>query len=96
MGREGGGVYEADCGGGKLIIDKSQKYNTYFMAYLKVHDIKDGEEVRAVDYMAWITSKHHAFREIKKCGYYNGFPPEVQDEFNEFILSGCVRGMVER
>jgi hypothetical protein len=69
----------------EMIVDKSKPMNNYFTAYLDVHGIKDGDEVFAPDYFSWITDKHTAFREIKKCGYYNGFPPDVQKEFEVFI-----------
>lgn len=67
-------------------VDLAQNYNSYLVAYLKVHNIKDGDEVLFHDYSHWITGKHNEFRHIKGCPYYNGYPPGIQEEFNKFIL----------
>lgn len=71
-----------------MIVDRSKTMNTYYIAYLNVHGIKDGDEVKFHEYSSWITDKHHTFRKIKGCGYYNGFPPEVREEFEKFIREG--------
>lgn len=70
-----------------MIVDRSKATNPYFLAYLDVHGIKDGDIVEFWQYSSWIIEKHNAFRQMKGCGYYNGFPPEVRKEFEFFIRS---------
>lgn len=70
-------------------LSKSKSYNNYFTAYLKAHGIKDGDEVMFHEYSRWITGKHDEFRQMKGCPYCNGYPPDVQEEFNAFILASC-------
>ena len=62
--------------------------SVYFVAYLDVHGIKDGDEVEFPDYAYWITCKHNAFRAKIGCPYWDGYPPEVQKEFNAFLREG--------
>ena len=68
-----------------MIVDRSRALSGYFMAYLDAHGIKDGDEVKFPDYSHWIIGKHNAFRAKIGCPYWNGYPPEVQKEFNAFI-----------
>jgi hypothetical protein len=68
-----------------MIANRTKITNSYLLAYLDKHGIKNGDEVKFHEYSSWISQKHEAFRKIKKCGYYNGFPPEVKTEFIEFI-----------
>lgn len=68
-----------------MIVDRSSPLCSYFLAYLDAHGIKDGDEVRFHEYSHWITGKHNVFRRIKGCPYCNGYPPEVQKEFEAFI-----------
>jgi len=71
-----------------MIVDHSNKQmNSYFVAYLNAHDVKDGEEVQFHEYSAWITGMHNAFRKLKGREYYLGYPPDVQHEFQQFIRS---------
>jgi len=67
-----------------VIYEKPSDFPNDYVAR-RWEGIKDGDEVFAPDYFSWITGKHTAFREIKKCGYYNGFPPDVQKDFETFI-----------
>lgn len=66
-------------------ITKEKAYQPYFQAYIDVHGIKEGEEVKFYEYASWITGMHNAFRKIKGCPYCNGYPPDVQKEFIRFI-----------
>ncbi|MDX9816545.1 MAG: hypothetical protein RBT06_06370 [Smithellaceae bacterium] len=63
-----------------MVIDLAKKYNSYFSAYLETHNIKEFH-----DYSHWITDKHEEFRRMKGCPYCNGYPPDVQAEFEKFI-----------
>jgi|GEM_PF-3101492 hypothetical protein len=74
-----------------MIVDRSKTYNSYFTAYIDVHGTKDGDEVEFHEYSGWITGLHNAFRKIKGCEYCNGYPPEVQKEFELFIREGVER-----
>lgn len=67
-------------------VDLSNKYSSYFSAYIKMHGLKDGDEVMFHEFSRWITDKHDKFRRLKKHPYCMGYPPDVQKEFNEFIL----------
>ena len=69
-----------------MLVDSNRKYNSYFQAYLKVHNIENGDEVKFHGYSSWITDKHTKFRQMKGCPYCNGYPPDVQKEFERFIL----------
>ena len=64
----------------------------YFAAYLKAHGVKHGDAVMFHEYSSWITGKHSEFRQMKGCPYCNGYPPDVQVEFNRFISKEGLEG----
>lgn len=68
-----------------MIADLSKKYQLYFEAYLKVHGVKTGDEVKFYEYSSWISGKHAEFQKMKGCPYCNGYPPDVRAEFERFI-----------
>ncbi len=75
-----------------VIVDTSKSYASYFQAYIKAHGLKDGDEVEFYEYAGWITGKHDEFRHMKGCQYCNGYPPDIQAEFNAFILEVATNG----
>lgn len=69
-----------------MIVDMTQECNDYFVAFLNVHDIKNGNEVELFEYSRWITAKYDKFRRLKKYKHYNAGRPEIQAEFKRFVL----------
>lgn len=47
-----------------MIISKDNLKNPYILAFCKVHDVKQGEEVKNINYMFWIDKKHDSFRKL--------------------------------
>ena len=75
-----------------MIIDLTNTYQGYFAAYLKVHGIQTGDTVMFHEYSNWITDKHDVFRRMKGRPYCNGYPTDIQAEFNRFILEEVPAG----
>jgi hypothetical protein len=73
-------------------IIEGKPYQPYFEAYIKVHDVKHGDKVMTVDFLAWIQGQHLAFRKLKGWSCYRGYPPETQREFEEFIVGEASNG----
>lgn len=47
-----------------MIISKDNLKNPYVLAFCKAHGVKQGEEVKNIDYMFWIDGKHDDFRRL--------------------------------
>lgn len=68
-------------------INLSKIANPYLIAFIKTHGLKNGDNVLAHEYRSWITKKHTEFRKMKNYPpTYNNYLPDVQDEFENFIL----------
>lgn len=47
-----------------MTINKENLKNPYVLAFCKVHNITEGEEVENIRYMFWIDKKHDDFRKL--------------------------------
>lgn len=66
-----------------MIISKDNIKNKYVLAYCKARGVKQGEEVKNIDYMFWIDKKHDDFRALK------GLPEHItlnEKENKEFLV----------
>lgn len=69
-----------------MIIDTTQPYHRYFIAYIKAHSLDNGDTVVMRDYTAWILRQHQAFQQAKGIRYYDSYPPAMRAEFEQFIM----------
>lgn len=68
-------------------IDLRKITNPYLLAYVNAFGIKDGEEIKAVNYMTWIDGKHSEYRRKR------GLPDHIdlnEEEIKEFC---CFLGL---
>ena len=68
-----------------MIIDKKNIKNPYLLAYLKVFNIKDGEEIKNYDFMFWIDKKHAEYRNIHNMPEHIMLTDEQVKDFCAFI-----------
>ena len=68
-----------------MIINKKNIKNPYLLAYLKVFNIKDGEEIKNYDFMFWIDKKHTEYRNIHNMPEHIMLNDEQVKEFCAFI-----------
>jgi hypothetical protein len=67
-----------------MIIDTSKTYQPYFQAYVKAHNLKNGDEVKFYQYASWIDSKHEEFKKhLGPDGYQN-----YVERFIKFLEEG--------
>lgn len=63
-----------------MILQRNTTRNPYLVAYADANNIKDGEDVRPIDYMEWIDKKHSAFRKER------GLPEHIELNINQIPL----------
>jgi hypothetical protein len=68
-----------------MITVKSKGLQTKeFNAYIKRFNLKEGQKVKAIDFIFWIQDKHKEFRKTKNIPD-RVYSTEEQNQFNEFI-----------
>lgn len=73
-----------------MIVNRKNIKNPYLLAYMDVHNIRDGEDIKNTNYMFWIDKKHNEYRKLK------GLPEHIElnnnevKEFVEFIRKDVI------
>jgi formiminotetrahydrofolate cyclodeaminase len=68
-----------------MITVKSKGLQTKeFNAYIKRFNLKEGQKVKAIDFIEWIQDEHKQFRKLNNMKD-RPYSTEEQKRFNEFI-----------
>ena len=68
-----------------MITVKSKGLQTKeFNAYIKRFNLKEGQKVKAIDFIEWIQDEHKQFRKLNNIED-RPYSTEEQKRFNEFI-----------
>jgi formiminotetrahydrofolate cyclodeaminase len=68
-----------------MITVKSKGLQTKeFNAYIKRFNLKEGQKVKAIDFIEWIQDEHKQFRKLNSIKD-RPYSTEEQKQFNEFI-----------
>lgn len=67
-----------------ITIDRTRTYQPYFQAYINSKGLKHGDRTKTYEFIAWITTKHQEFRNLKGIGR-KPYTKEQEKQFIRFI-----------
>ena len=68
-----------------MIIDRKKISNPYLLAFVDVHKIKDGENIKTYEYMFWIDGMHTEYRNLHNIPEHIIFNETQVKDFTRFL-----------